>query len=130
RLTLRAERLGPLDAGSAVQYRDITVGQVRSWALAPDATGVDLMVTIDPAYRDLVRENTRFWNASGLGVDWGWFAGLEVRTGSLESLVGGVIGLATPNKPGEPVADGHRFDLAPEPDADWLRWKPEIAIGG
>ena len=130
RLTLRAERLGPLDAGSPVQYRDIPVGQVRWWKLAPDATGVDLTVTIDPAYRDLVRANSRFWNASGIGVDWGWFAGLEVRTGSLEALVGGVLAFATPNRPDDPVVDGHRFEVAAEPDADWLRWQPEIEIGG
>ncbi len=130
RLILRADRLGPIDAGSVVQYRDITVGEVRSWRLAPNATGVDIAITIDPEYRDLVRHNSRFWNASGIGVDWGWFAGLEVRAGSRESLVGGVNGFATPTDAGASVEDGASFELAPEPDASWLRWRPELAVGG
>ena len=129
RITLRADRLGPIAEGSPVQYRDITVGHVRSWTLAPDATGVDLAITIEPGYRDLVRTNTRFWNASGIGMDWGWFRGLEVRAGSLESLVGGIIGFATPDRPGATVESGATFELAAEPESDWLRWKPAITVG-
>ena len=127
-LTLRAARRGSLAPGSPVTYRDIRVGQVLYSSLAGDATAVELTVAIEPTYAVLVRENTRFFNTSGISADWRWFGGLDVRTDSLESVITGGIGLATPNKPGPRVGAGHVYDLAPTPDSDWLEWCPEIPL--
>lgn len=127
-LTLRATRRGSLGPGSPVTYRDVQVGQVLHARLADDATVVELAVAIEPSYAPLVRENTRFFNASGISADWRWFGGLDVRTDSLESVITGGIGLATPNKPGPRVGNGRVFDLADTPDADWLKWQPQIPL--
>ncbi|MFG0259139.1 MAG: MlaD family protein [Phycisphaerales bacterium JB041] len=127
-LLLRADRRGSLSPGSPVTYRDIRVGQVLAYELASDATAAELSVAIEPQYAALIRENTRFFNTSGITADWGIFKGLDVRTDSLESVVTGAIGFATPNKPGARVGPGHAFDLAPAPSNDWLEWDPAILL--
>ncbi len=127
-LTLRANRRSSLSPGSPVTYRDIRVGQVLSYRLASDATAAEITIAVEPQYAALVRENTRFFNTSGISADWGIFKGLDIRTDSLESIVTGAIGLATPNKPGPRVGAGHTFELAPIPNNDWLDWEPEIPL--
>lgn len=127
-LVLRAQRRGSLAPGSPVTYRDVQIGQVLAYQLASDATAAELTVAIEPTYAQLVRENSRFFNTSGITADWGIFKGLDVRTDSLESVVTGGIGLATPNKPAARVGAGHTFELAPYPDSDWLEWEPEIPL--
>lgn len=126
KLELIASRRGSLQVGSPVHYRDIRVGAVQSFQLTEDATGVRIGVVIDAEHAHLVRSRSRFWNASGIGVDWGIFAGLSVRTESLETVIGGGIGFATPDRPGDIVQDGHQFDLADEVDPAWLKWSPVL----
>jgi len=128
-IVLLAPRRGSLAIGSPVHFRDIRVGAVRSFEFADDATNVRVGVDIDPEYAHLVRSRSRFWNASGIGVDWGIFGGLSVRTESLETVLGGGIGFATPNRPGDPVEQGHVFDLAADVDPDWLNWDPVLTSG-
>ena len=129
-LRLVASRRGSLGVGSPVLYRDMRVGSVRAVELAPDGAGVEIDAVIEPAHAHLVRENSRFWNSSGIGVDWGIFAGLSVRTESLETILGGGIGFATPNRPGDRVDDGTEFEVAEDVDPDWLRWSPELTAAG
>lgn len=120
---------GSLMVDSPVTYRGIMVGAVREIALSPDARGVELRLAVEPAYRALVRNNTRFWNSGGIGVDWGLWRGLSVRAESLQTAVGGGIAFATPSKPGELVGDGARFVLESEPKKEWLDWAPAIDLG-
>ncbi len=127
-LVIKAQRRGSLSVGSPVLYRDTIVGTVESMQLAPNAQRVDVHINIFPRFATLVRDNSRFWNASGFGVDLGLFGGLSVRAESIESLLTGGIGFATPTRPGDPVQHGHIFDLASEPKGDWLAWEPEIPI--
>lgn len=125
-LVLLADRRGSLEVGSPVRFRDMQVGSVRWFELAEDATNVRIGVDIEPDYAHLVRERSRFWKATGIGVDWGLFAGLSVRAESLETLIGGGIGFATPNRAGEAIENGHEFELAAEVDPDWLKWSPVL----
>lgn len=102
-LTLKAERLGSLEQGSPVYYRQIQVGQVKSYQLAEDQRTVEVKVHIEQPYAHLVRKHTRFWNASGLNVDAG-LSGVKIRTESVLSMVAGGIAFATPE---------HRQDSPP-----------------
>ena len=125
---ISATRLGSIAVGSAVVYRDIPVGSVRSCELAEDATGVVIVAEIEPGFAALIRENTRFWRSSGVGVDWGLFRGLSVQAESIDALLTASVSLATPNRPGPRVGPGHAFELAERADDDWLEWDPEIQI--
>lgn len=129
-VVLRLARRGTISTGSPILYRDVPVGQVDSVRLASDARGVEVDATIDEQYAHLVRSRTRFFRASGIGIDFGWFQGLSVRAESLEALLNGAVGFATPEKPGELVSDGAVFDVADAPDSDWLKWAPALSVQG
>lgn len=126
-LTLRSARRWSLSPGTPITYRDIPVGQVLDSRLAEDATGVDITVAIEPAYAVLVRDNSRFFNASGVTAEVG-FSGITFRADTLESVITGGIALATPNKPGQRVANGHNFELAERAESEWTEWKPQIPL--
>jgi len=68
-LTIKADRLGSLNRGSPVFYKQIKVGQIKSYLLSEDQSTVELKVFIEPTYAKLVRKHTRFWNASGISID-------------------------------------------------------------
>ncbi|ALS11206.1 hypothetical protein AOU28_06195 [Pseudomonas aeruginosa] len=50
-------------------YRQIPVGKVVDLALGEQADRVLISILIEPRYVPLVRTGSRFWNASGFGVD-------------------------------------------------------------
>lgn len=102
-LTLKAERLGSLNRDSPVFYKQIQVGRVKSYRLSEDQDLVEIKVFIQPAYANLVRKHTRFWNASGVSIN-ADLSGVKVRTESLASVVAGGIAFATPE---------HRKDSPP-----------------
>ena len=74
-----------------------------------------------------MRDNTRFWNVSGVDVRLG-LSGLKVKTGGLTSMISGGVAFATPDEPGARVEPGAIFELYDEPGARWLRWAPELWI--
>ncbi len=126
---LQARSASSISTGSAVLYRGMRIGRVIGLQMASDATHVEIDAIIEPRFAPLVRQNTRFWDASGVGVDFGLFRGLSVAAGPLDSVLRGAVGMATPTKAGELVQAGAEFELAPSLDNDWLDWKPEIEIG-
>ena len=129
-LTLTAPRLSSIRTGLKVRYRDVVVGEVTGHRLAPTADRVLIDISIDAPYHRLVRRGTRFWNTSGVDVDFGWFTGAEVRVESVETLLLGGISFATPDE-GErlpEVAAGTVFKLSSKPDKEWLQWSPAIQL--
>jgi len=127
-IVIEAPQTGSIGVDSPIVYRGIRVGTVRGVSLSVDSRRVDIAAVVEEPYASLVRSNTQFWNAGGLGLDWGFIRGLKVQAGSLETLVAGGIAFATPNKPGEEILDGHRFTLAEEAKKDWLEWAPSIPL--
>ncbi|BBP57311.1 MlaD family protein [Pseudomonas sp. St316] len=104
-LTLKADRLGSLNRGSPVFYKQIQVGQVKSYLLSEDQSKVEIKIFIEPTYANLVRKHTRFWNASGISIDAN-LSGVKVRSESLASIVAGGIAFATPeNRKDSPPTD-------------------------
>ena len=104
-LTIKADRLGSLNRGSPVFYKQIQVGQVKSYLLSEDQSTVEIKVFIEPTYASLVRKHTRFWNASGISIDAN-LSGVKVRSESLASIVAGGIAFATPeNRKDSPPTD-------------------------
>jgi paraquat-inducible protein B len=93
---LRSKELGSLDQGSPIYYRGIPVGQVVDYNFDESAESVLFKVFIEDPFHEKVRENTRFWNASG--VDFTMDAsGIKMDTESLVSIMSG--GLAFDLRP-------------------------------
>ncbi|EJO92373.1 hypothetical protein A471_17935 [Ectopseudomonas mendocina DLHK] len=130
RLVLSAPRRGSIKPGVIVSYREVPVGKVVDFELGPTSDRVLIHVLIEPRYAPLVRSGSRFWNASGIGVDAGLFKGVKVRTESLEALLEGGIAFATPNNPemGGPAQPGQTFALFDEPQEAWMQWAPKIVL--
>lgn len=130
RLVLSAPRRGSIKLGVIVSYREVPVGKVVDFELGPTSDRVLIHVLIEPRYAPLVRSGSRFWNASGIGVDAGLFKGVKVRTESLEALLEGGIAFATPNNPemGGPAQPGQTFALFDEPQEAWMQWAPKIVL--
>ncbi len=128
-ITLLSKTRGSLQRGSALYYRQVPIGQVLGVRLGNRADEVEISAQIDSRYRNLIRANTRFWNASGLAIDVGLFKGAEVRTESVEALLAGGIALAVPDEPGPLAKSGTRFYLNDEAHPSWLEWSPQIPLG-
>jgi paraquat-inducible protein B len=109
---LKGEKLGSLNVGSPIYYRQINVGQVVAYEMVEDGGAVDFKIFINAPYHEYVRQNTRFWNASGVdvSVDAG---GIQVKTQSLVSIMIGGVAFDTPTDSGpSPAAKkGEAFRL-------------------
>jgi paraquat-inducible protein B len=130
RLILSTARRGSIKPGVVISYREVPVGKVTHFELGPTSDRVLIHVLIEPRYAPLVRTGSRFWNASGIGVDAGLFKGVKVRTESLEALLEGGIAFATPDNAvmGGPAKQGQTFVLNEEVNEEWLKWAPKIVL--
>ena len=127
-IILQATNRGGIRQGAPVSYRGVQVGTVLSVGLVKDAINVDIRAYIFPEYSGLIRENTRFWNASGLDLSLGLLRGFSFDIESLQTLIAGGISLATPENPAPLVLNGFRFPLSEKSEKEWLAWQPVISL--
>ncbi len=95
KIRILASRLGSVSKGSPILYQQMQVGVVTGYRLASDNQQVEILASIYKPYRHLVRDNTRFYNVSGIEVR-GSLSNIQVNTESLMSLVKGGIAFITP----------------------------------
>jgi paraquat-inducible protein B len=128
---LLAEQLGSLTTGAGIYYRQMKVGAVETSQLADDSTGVVIRIHVEAPYANLIRTNTRFWNAGGFSLKVG-LLGAELKNTSLESMFSGGVAFATPTSEGgklaPPATEGTLFQVATEPEKEWLKWNPKIPL--
>ncbi|MEW6265393.1 MAG: MlaD family protein [Thermodesulfobacteriota bacterium] len=109
---LLADKMGSLDSGSLVYFRQNKVGQVVGHQLLENGEAVNIKIFIHAPYDKFVRKNTRFWNAGGvdLALD---ATGLKISTESVTSILFGGIAFETPAnlEPGGPAEEGSVFKL-------------------
>ncbi len=118
RLTLLSDEAGSLSVGSPLYYRGFEVGRIESRRLDADGRRIIYEAFIQDEYRTLVRENTKFWNTSGIDVSAG-VDGFKVRTPSFQAMVTGGVSFALQEgaQPGELAQDGTSFELHEDIDA-------------
>jgi paraquat-inducible protein B len=124
-MVLVATNVDSIGEGDPIFYRGLQIGELGASKLASDGASVLVDAVIAPEYAAVVRSNSQFWNASGFDLDVGW-GGVEVDTGSLETLVRGGVQVATPDPAGERARSGDRFDLHAEPQEGWQDWSPVL----
>ncbi|MBS1202287.1 MAG: Mammalian cell entry related domain protein [Chromatiaceae bacterium] len=96
RFVLKAPDLGSIGIGAPLYFRRLKVGEVASYALAADGSGVDITVFVFTPFEQYVTSETRFWDASGIDVSL-TAEGLNVRTQSLVSLLAGGVAFDVPS---------------------------------
>jgi paraquat-inducible protein B len=92
---LHTPQLGSLDYGTPVYFRRLQVGEVASYALDADGTGLTVRIFVQAPYDKYVTSDTRFWQASGIDLSLS-ASGLTVQTQSLLSILIGGIAFETP----------------------------------
>ncbi len=112
---LRAPRGGMVSAGAPVIFKGVSVGVIDRPDLLPDGSGVTARAFVRAPYDRLVTEGARFWNASGFSVSVG-AGGVRVNVANLSALVQGGVAFDTVLGNGDPVADGHVFDVYADRD--------------
>ncbi len=129
-IVLVSDQRGSIGVGNKVFYRDIVVGEVTSYELADTGDHVRIYLNIQQRYAPLVRENSVFWNASGVDVNFGLFSGLKIKTESFEAILAGGVAFATPDNAdmGEPAKQNAVFPLQPKVQDEWRLWKPKIDL--
>jgi paraquat-inducible protein B len=94
--TLTTGALGSIGQGSPVFFRDVTVGEVLGYKMPPDGRGpIAVQVFVKAPYDKFLRRDTRFWDVSGVSVD---FSGgnLHFQIESLQALVSGGVAFGLP----------------------------------
>jgi paraquat-inducible protein B len=92
---LKAPLIGSISAGSPIFFRDIQVGEVLGWDSTDLIESVDIEAFVRAPYDAYVHSETRFWNASGISVNFTG-AGLHVQMESLRALLFGGVAFDTP----------------------------------
>ena len=112
RYLLLTDRLGSIQRGSPIYFRDIQVGEVLTTQLAEDKRNVLVHVFVNAPYDRLVRDHSRFWKTSGFEVSLG-AQGIDVRMESLLSVLLGGIAFDTSvhDEMDSPSRDGTQFRL-------------------
>jgi len=118
KFSLVGERAGAVNTGDPILYKGFRVGRVESTDFDVGSRHVRYRAFIDAPYDALVTSTTRFWNASGLSFS-ATADGIELRTGSLQSmLIGGVaFGLPDGVNAGLAMENGASFTLHPDRDS-------------
>jgi paraquat-inducible protein B len=109
---LKATRLGSVQIGSPVFFRDLSVGEVLGWDLGDMAESATIHAFVRAPYDKYVQDQTRFWDASGLSVKLGG-NGIDVQLESLRALLLGGVAFdmfTAPAQSAESV-EGHVFPM-------------------
>jgi paraquat-inducible protein B len=106
RLTLTAERPGSIDIGSGIYYNDTLIGRVESRSFNMDTRTVNFGIFVEDKYRDLITDNSLFWQVSGISLEVGP-EGFALDLPSFDTLVAGRISVGVPKgiPPGETMPD-------------------------
>jgi paraquat-inducible protein B len=125
RIILESDSRMSLEPGSPVYYRQVEVGAVESLRLSEHADKVLVTVFIQEEYKRLVRKNSIFWNAGGIGTKLNLF-GVKVKTESVKTILKGGIAFATPDEPEEQAEENSVFELYKSPKKRWLEYAPKL----
>ena len=108
---LDTARLGSISLGAPIFFRDIEVGTVLGWDLHDLASRVAIHAFVRAPFDRYVRDDSNFWNASGLSVSLG-ANGISIQMESLRAILLGGIAFDTAHDSTAPISKAdHRFKL-------------------
>ncbi|WP_413702360.1 MlaD family protein [Psychromonas sp. KJ10-10] len=77
-----------MSVGTPLFYKNIKVGEVARIRLAKDNQHIDINAFINDKYSHLIKEDSKFWNISGLAANVSP-SGVNIKLESLTSLIAG-----------------------------------------
>lgn len=90
KFVLHTDNLGSLHAGAPIYHRGIHAGEILDYEFTPGSDQIKLNIFVEAPFHKQVRENTRFWDVSGIEMQAG-ADGFDIKTGTLQSLLAGGI---------------------------------------
>ncbi|GAB3092255.1 MCE family protein [Aestuariicella hydrocarbonica] len=112
RLVLTSKKSSAVSTGNPVLFNGYVVGGVESKTLDETTQTIKYDVFIKAPYHQLVTDNVRFWDVSGIAMR-ASAKGFDVHMGSLDTLLAGGLSFSLPpdTPPGELARDGKEFHL-------------------
>ena len=95
---LEANRIGSLNLGSPIMFRDLEAGEILGWDVGEMARNITIHAFVRAPFDKYVHDNSHFWNASGATVQLG-ANGLQFQVELLRAVVLGGIAFDTPDDP-------------------------------
>lgn len=108
-VNLHSDDAGSISVGTPLFYKKIQVGEVVRVRLDKDDQLVNIKAFINDKYSHLIKENSKFWNISGLSANV-TKAGINFQLDSLSSLIAGGITFSSPNN-SEVLTESKSFTL-------------------
>ena len=131
--TLMSDDVGSLSQGSSVFFRDVPVGEVLGYTMPPGGHGpIPIQVFVREPYDHYLRADTRFWDVSGVRVDFAG-GGLRLKVESLQAVLSGGVAFGLPEQRRDKAApeapDNAVFKLyASQDDADTASYRDRLSI--
>lgn len=111
-ITLTSNHTFTFKTGDPVLFKGLTVGEFESESFDFEQRTASYRVFIRAPYSQLVTENTRFWNSSGVRVNMG-VNGIQLHADSIESLMhsGVTFGVPTGMPKGKVITRNHSYEI-------------------
>lgn len=115
-LILQTDVLGSISENSPISFKQIPIGYVTGYHYLEANKKIAINIFIEPEYAHLVKENSLFYNTSGVQVTASLSGGLKVNTDSLSSIIAGGIAVDTLSYQDElaPAKNGKVYTLHPD----------------
>ncbi|MGR6834059.1 MlaD family protein [Aliivibrio wodanis] len=125
--TLESITRGSVKVGTPILFREMEVGEVTDVRLGDLSDRVIFTIGINPDFSYLVRQNTVFWNVSGVNMSIG-LSGAKVQAGTVDSILRGGIAFSTPDDEElQPQAKENKsYLLYKTAEEDWPLWNAAI----
>ena len=127
-ITLDSDDEFAFEVGDPIIYKGLTVGRFEDVYFNFEERVVYYNAFIRAPYHELVTENTRFWNVSGVRLDLK-ADGITLQTGNVETLLtnGATFGVPKGMPPGKPIAERDFFTIyASYEEANLKRFKRSV----
>lgn len=115
-LTLQTDVLGSVSENSPITFKQLPIGYVTGYRYDEQAKKININVFIEQIHAHLVKENSLFWNTSGVQVTASLSTGLKINTDSIASIIAGGIAVDTLSyqEEGQAAKNGEVFTLHPD----------------
>jgi len=130
-LTLQSDVLGSISKNSPITFKQLPIGYVSGYHYVEETKKIDISVFIEEKHAHLIKQNSQFWNVSGVQVVASLSSGIKVNTDSLASIISGGIAVGTqPYQPVEGVAkSGDTYNLHEDFQAAEMGHEIELTLG-
>lgn len=116
-----------LSIQSKVYYKKIVIGEVDKIYLSKNSQNTVANILIYDKYKNLVRENSIFYESSGIDVDIS-LLGADIKAETLNTILHGGVILYTPNEKKEAAKSNKKFTLKRVKEDKWKEYNPSINL--